>query len=308
MGDLGGDAGEKAELRRHFRRLRRQALPAASDGLSQRALAALPPLLPAGRRLGLYWPVGSEPDLVPLALGGLAERLPAGMALPAVLPAGAGVPPPPGGPWSPKPPSGLALGNGSPQPPGNLAPADGLPQPLSSLASDDGLPAPPSTLAPGAGTPTPRPPSTPPSTPQSAPQSAPQSPLLAPPQSPPPPLAGPPERLIYLPWAGEVLRGRDACGIPAPLPPPGSPWRELEADALGLLLVPALAIDQHGIRLGSGGGWYDRLRADPVWRAVPALAVLPAACVCQELPRDPWDVPFAGWLDERGLTLLEPRR
>jgi 5-formyltetrahydrofolate cyclo-ligase len=114
--------------------------------------------------------------------------------------------------------------------------------------------------------------------------------------------------LIYLPWAGEALSGRDACGIPAPLPPPGSPWRELEAEALGLLLVPALAIDQHGIRLGSGGGWYDRLRADPVWRAVPALAVLPAACVCQELPRDPWDVPFAGWLDERGVTLLEPRR
>ena len=78
----------------------------------------------------------------------------------------------------------------------------------------------------------------------------------------------------------------------------------LAPEALGLLLVPALAIDQAGIRLGSGGGWYDRLRADPAWRAVPALAVLPAACVCDRLPRDPWDVPFAGWLDERGVTWL----
>jgi len=67
-----------------------------------------------------------------------------------------------------------------------------------------------------------------------------------------------------------------------------------------MLLVPALAMDQRGIRLGSGGGWYDRLRADPAWRLLPALAVLPAACVAPSLPADPWDVPFTGWLDEIG--------
>jgi 5-formyltetrahydrofolate cyclo-ligase len=132
--------------------------------------------------------------------------------------------------------------------------------------------------------------------------------------------AGLPERLVYLPWQGERPSGLDACGIPAPLPPPGASVaglapevltpqvlapQVLAPEALGLLLVPALAIDQAGIRLGSGGGWYDRLRADPAWRAVPALAVLPAACVCAQLPRDPWDVPFAGWLDERGVTWLE---
>jgi hypothetical protein len=33
---------------------------------------------------------------------------------------------------------------------------------------------------------------------------------------------------------------------------------------------------------------------------VPALVVLPAACVCERLPADPWDVLFDGWLDERG--------
>ena len=53
-------------------------------------------------------------------------------------------------------------------------------------------------------------------------------------------------------------------------------------------------------RLGYGGGWFDRLRADPPWRRVPALVVLPAACVCEALPQEPWDVPFAGWLDEQG--------
>ena len=73
---------------------------------------------------------------------------------------------------------------------------------------------------------------------------------------------------------------------------------------MGLLLAPALAFDRHGIRLGYGGGWFDRLRADPSWRAVPALAVLPAACRCAALPSDPWDVPFDGWLDEHGLHWL----
>lgn len=124
-------------------------------------------------------------------------------------------------------------------------------------------------------------------------------------ERPPGPLALPAVRpgvgLVYLPWSpGEPL-GPDACGIAAPLE--GTP---LEPEALALLLVPALAVSPAGLRLGSGGGWYDRLRADPRWRAVPALAVLPAACVAAKLPSDPWDIPFSGWLDEEGLHWIGP--
>lgn len=106
--------------------------------------------------------------------------------------------------------------------------------------------------------------------------------------------------LIYLPWRPGDPLGADACGISAPLE--GTP---LEPEALALLLVPALAVSPTGIRLGSGGGWYDRLRADPRWRAVPALAVLPAACVAARVPPDPWDVPFSGWIDEGGLHWVQ---
>jgi len=102
-------------------------------------------------------------------------------------------------------------------------------------------------------------------------------------------------QLTYGAWHPADPLGADGCGIPAPMA--SSP---LQAQALAMLLVPALAMDQRGIRLGSGGGWYDRLRADPAWRQVPALAVLPAACVVPTLPADPWDVPFGGWLDETG--------
>lgn len=101
-------------------------------------------------------------------------------------------------------------------------------------------------------------------------------------------------RLLYRAWRPEQPLQPDDCGIPAPAGPP------LEAQQLDLLLVPALAVDQRGVRLGYGGGWYDRLRAESAWRGVPALVVLPAACVCERLPADPWDVLFDGWLDERG--------
>jgi 5-formyltetrahydrofolate cyclo-ligase len=102
-------------------------------------------------------------------------------------------------------------------------------------------------------------------------------------------------RLTYGAWHPADPLLADGCGIPAPVA--AAP---LQAHQLALLLVPALAMDQRGIRLGSGGGWYDRLRADPAWRQVPALAVLPAACLAPSLPADPWDVPFTGWLDESG--------
>jgi 5-formyltetrahydrofolate cyclo-ligase len=118
-----------------------------------------------------------------------------------------------------------------------------------------------------------------------------------------PVVAGEPPRLHYRPWRPDAPLAPDRCGIPAPAAEP-----ELPPNALGLLLVPALAFDPtSGIRLGYGGGWYDRLRADPAWRAVPALAVLPSAGLCPGLPREPWDVPFRGWLDERGVHSADAR-
>ena len=142
-----------------------------------------------------------------------------------------------------------------------------------------------------------------------------------------PAVDGEPARLQYRAWRPGAPLTPDRYGIPAPAaplanapehqleaPPPApalpapAAGRELSPHALGLLLVPALAFDPHsGIRLGYGGGWYDRLRADPAWRAVPALVVLPAACLSGHLPREPWDVPFQGWLDEHGVHSWDGR-
>tara|TARA_B100000683_G_scaffold226003_1_gene224795 strand:- start:6 stop:620 length:615 start_codon:yes stop_codon:yes gene_type:complete len=104
--------------------------------------------------------------------------------------------------------------------------------------------------------------------------------------------------MTYKLWSGSPLRP-DGCNIPAPLDQPG-----LKAEQLSLLLVPALAVDLMGIRLGYGGGYYDRLRSRDVWGNVPALVVLPGACVSlQPLPADPWDRSFTGWVCENGCQL-----
>ena len=187
-------ADTKIALRRHFRQQRRQAVAAAPAALAAAAAAVVPTLTAPPLRLGLYWPVGHEPDLRPLA-----EHL------------------------SPCWRHHLAL----------------------------------------------------------------------------PAIRG--DRLLYLPWQPGDPLALDGAGIPAPLGERG-----LAPQQLGLLLVPALAVDHNGLRLGSGGGWYDRLRSHPSWRAVPALVVLPAACVVTLLPSDPWDVPFPGWLEEQGLHWTAP--
>ena len=184
----------KASLRRHFRPLRLALLAEAQPAIVAQARRHVAALLPAGRALGLYWPLPGEVDLRELEI-----LLPGRLALPAIVPAAAG--------------------------------------------------------------------------------------------------GDPAARLVFRPWrSGDPLEP-DGCRIPAPLAGAG----ELPAQALGLLLVPALACDAAGIRLGYGGGWYDRLRADPSWAQVPALAVLPRGCRVGQLPRDPWDVPLQGWLDEEGL-------
>lgn len=67
----------------------------------------------------------------------------------------------------------------------------------------------------------------------------------------------------------------------------------LDSAAFGpdtLALVPCLAADRNGVRLGRGGGYYDRFLAQYKGRR---LLVCPEALLADSLPFDTWDVRFA---------------
>jgi 5-formyltetrahydrofolate cyclo-ligase len=96
--------------------------------------------------------------------------------------------------------------------------------------------------------------------------------------------------------ASELIAG--PLGTRAPAGP------RLGAPALGsadAVLLPALAVDHGGVRLGRGGGYYDRaLAAVPAGR--PLIALLHDGELVPRLPADRWDrtvtavvSPAIGW-------------
>lgn len=79
-----------------------------------------------------------------------------------------------------------------------------------------------------------------------------------------------------------------------------SPQAErLHPTSVDLLLVPALACDRQGYRLGYGGGYYDRLLSLPDWQGIPTLGIVFDFAFVTELPRDDWDRPLTGVCTER---------
>ena len=103
---------------------------------------------------------------------------------------------------------------------------------------------------------------------------------------------------------------RPGALVPGPwglLEPPGP---ELPESALGeaaLVIVPALAVDRRGVRLGRGRGFYDRsLRGrNPQARLI---AVVRDAEFVDELPAEPHDVEMTHALTpKRGLIALPDR-
>jgi 5-formyltetrahydrofolate cyclo-ligase len=64
-------------------------------------------------------------------------------------------------------------------------------------------------------------------------------------------------------------------------------------DLIDLVLVPALAIDPDGYRLGQGGGFYDR--ALPRLRAWKHGVVYHFEKMEHDLPRESWDVAMDSW-------------
>ncbi|NJL00019.1 MAG: 5-formyltetrahydrofolate cyclo-ligase [Spirulinaceae cyanobacterium RM2_2_10] len=74
----------------------------------------------------------------------------------------------------------------------------------------------------------------------------------------------------------------------------------IDANEVDLILVPAVAGDRQGYRLGYGGGFYDRMLQLPEWFAVPTIGILFHSALQDSLPVEPWDRPLTGFCSEVG--------
>ncbi len=96
------------------------------------------------------------------------------------------------------------------------------------------------------------------------------------------------DELEWVSWDGKQSSLSPQGNI---LEPVGESYPDL--DLINLVLVPALAIDPDGYRLGQGGGFYDR--ALPKLKAWKHGVVYSYERMEHDLPREPWDVPMNSW-------------
>ncbi len=81
---------------------------------------------------------------------------------------------------------------------------------------------------------------------------------------------------------------------------PHASAKRVGPDAIDIALLPGLAFDLYGNRLGHGAGYFDRLL--PATRlGVKLVGVVPAALVVDQLPAEPHDIPVGYLATEEGV-------
>ena len=105
--------------------------------------------------------------------------------------------------------------------------------------------------------------------------------------------------MVFRAWTPGERLAPDLTGLPAPL-------ASASEAAPDLILVPLLAFDRRGGRLGQGGGHYDRtltaLRAQP--KPPPAIGFAYSGQETPGLPREPHDQALDGILTEAGYIAV----
>lgn len=93
------------------------------------------------------------------------------------------------------------------------------------------------------------------------------------------------------------------------IPEPERRAPRIAVGRLDLVLLPLVAVDSHGTRLGTGAGFYDRalqhLRAGRRWRRPKLIGVAYEFQRVASLTARAWDVPLDALITEQGLHPLQ---
>lgn len=113
------------------------------------------------------------------------------------------------------------------------------------------------------------------------------------------------ERLVHAPYDSDDSLHRGAFGVMEP-----SVEKALSDIQPDLILLPAMAMDAAGRRLGYGGGYYDRFLADLHERGhfPPLLAAAFSLQIVERVPVEPFDVPADGTASEQGIQWHNSRQ
>jgi len=93
------------------------------------------------------------------------------------------------------------------------------------------------------------------------------------------------ELLLYE-WSSQQSWTTGLYGLQEPDP---NTWSRGSIEEIDVALIPGLAFDDRGGRLGRGGGFYDRLLGNPNWRGCKIGVAWPWQVV-SNVPREPHDV------------------